>query len=310
MNFNNIIGNENAKKILNKSLANNTILHSYMFIGNDGIGKKMIAKQFANMILCENFNYDKLLECNQCKSCIEFKSDNNPDFILIEPDGKIIKIDQIRQMQNKILEKPIISNKKVYLINNADCMTREAQNCLLKTLEEPPEYIVIILIVSNENQMLTTIKSRCMKIQFEKLSDEDINNFLVQNCNMQNVSKNILKLCDGSIGKCFQVKEKLKDYQQIEKIFLNINSSLITVLNSAEVLYKNKEDINEYLDYINVILYQFAKDNIEYNEKYINSINIVEQTKQRLSANSNYDMCIDMLLFKIWEEINEKYSWS
>ncbi len=305
MSFNSIIGNNNVKNILKKSLNNNTILHSYMFIGQSGIGKQMIAKEFAKMILCENFQEN---ECNNCKSCIEFNSRNNPDFSYIEPDGKIIKIEQIRQMQTKIIEKPVNSKKKIYIINDADLMTKEAQNCLLKTLEEPPEYIVIILIVSNENKVLTTIKSRCMKIYFEKIEDDEIKKFLMENCSIESISENILRMCDGSIGKCISIKDRLNDYFEIEKIFSNIDKSIIKVLNYSEILYKNKDNINEYLDYINVILYGYAKQNLNNNAKYINSIKIVEKTKQRLLGNANYDMSIDYLLFNIWEEFNEKNS--
>ena len=304
MSFNNIIGNENVKSILSKSLNNKTVLHSYMFIGEQGIGKRLIANQFAKMILCENYD---LNECNQCKSCIEFDSGNNPDFKLIEPDGKVIRIEQIREMQTKVAEKPVNSGKKVYIINDADLMTKEAQNCLLKTLEEPPEYIVIILIVSNENKVLTTIKSRCMKIHFDKINDNEINKYLNDNCGIQNVNNNILKMCNGSIGKCANIKDRLEEYGELEKIFSNVNTSITKFINSAEILYKNKDYINEYLEYINVILYNYATNNFN-NIGYINSIKIVEKTKQRLLGNSNYDMCIDYLLFNIWEEFNEKNS--
>lgn len=304
MSFNNIIGNENVKSILSKSLNNKTVLHSYMFIGEQGIGKRLIANQFAKMILCENYD---LNECNQCKSCIEFDSGNNPDFKLIEPDGKVIRIEQIREMQTKVAEKPVNSGKKVYIINDADLMTKEAQNCLLKTLEEPPEYIVIILIVSNENKVLTTIKSRCMKIHFDKINDNEINKYLRDNCEIQNVNNNILKMCNGSIGKCANIKDRLEEYEELEKIFSNVNTSITKFINSAEILYKNKDYINEYLEYINVILYNYATNNFN-NIGYINSIKIVEKTKQRLLGNSNYDMCIDYLLFNIWEEFNEKNS--
>lgn len=304
MSFNNIIGNNNVKNILMKSLNNKTVLHSYMFIGEQGIGKRLIAYQFAKMILCENFDGS---ECNQCKSCIEFNSGNNPDFRIIEPDGKVIKIEQIRELQTKVSEKPVNSGKKIYIINDADLMTREAQNCLLKTLEEPPEYIVIILIVSNENRMLTTIKSRCMKVHFDKINDEEIKKYLNDNCGIQDLNNNILKMCDGSIGKCLSIKDKLDEYGEIEKIFANINTSITKFINSAEILYKNKENINDYLEYINVVLYNYTTKEIN-KIKFINSIKIVEKTKQRLLSNANYDMCIDYLLFNIWEEINEKNS--
>lgn len=170
MKFEDLVGNDKVKNMLKNSINENNILHSYMFVGTEGIGKAMFAKTFANMLFCVS---DEEKPCGNCKPCIEFLGNNNPDFMQIDAeDGKSIKIEQIRQLQEKVIEKPINSGKKVYIINNSELMTIEAQNCLLKTLEEPPEYVVIILIVSNENKLLTTIKSRCTKIYFESLSNE------------------------------------------------------------------------------------------------------------------------------------------
>ena len=143
MTFQDIIGNKTTKETLVNVVKNNKVLHGYMFIGQEGIGKFLIAKEFAKMILCENKN---VTPCNNCKSCLEFEGENNPDFSIIKPDGNSIKIEQIRNMNSKILEKPINSGRKVYIIDDSNKMTKEAQNCLLKTLEEPPEYAVIILI--------------------------------------------------------------------------------------------------------------------------------------------------------------------
>ena len=140
--FENIIGNDKIKNELTNLVKQNKYSHSYIFHGTEGIGKKLIAKEFAKMILC--LGEEKY--CNTCKSCLEFLSNNNPDFYEIIPDGNNIKIEQIREMQKKVVEQPIISKNKVYIIDNADLMTREAQNCLLKTLEEPPEFVTIILI--------------------------------------------------------------------------------------------------------------------------------------------------------------------
>ena len=143
--FEKIIGNDKIKKEIEKSVKETKTSHSYLFIGTEGIGKKLIAKEFAKMLLCLNENK----YCNNCKSCIEFNSNNNPDFLYIEPKENSLKIEQIRELQKKIQEKPIISTNKVYIINDADKMTQEAQNCLLKTLEEPPDYATIILIGAN-----------------------------------------------------------------------------------------------------------------------------------------------------------------
>ncbi len=295
--FENIIGNTNIKTVLEKSIKQNKLSHSYLFVGIQGIGKKMIATEFAKMILCLDDNK----YCNHCKSCIEFDTNNNPDFVLISPDENNIKIEQIRDIQKRIQEKPIISEKKVYIIDNADLMTTEAQNCLLKTLEEPPEFAVIILIGSNSNTFLPTIKSRCTIINFNKISDEEMTKYLREKCDVKNIDQNMLYMYQGSIGKALELKEKQEEYKNIENIINNIDRyDLIDFINNAEILYKSKEEINDILDYINVILFNKAKD--EY--LYTNCIQIVENTKKRLKQNANYDMSIDNMLFNIWEEIN------
>ena len=298
--FENIVGNNNIKQMLQKTVELQNVSHSYLFVGIDGIGKKLIAKEFAKMIMClEENKY-----CNKCKSCIEFDSNNNPDFIYIEPDGNNIKIEQIRQMQSKVIEKPIISNKKVYIINDAQNMTVEAQNCLLKTLEEPPEYITIILIASNENNLLSTIKSRCTIIHFDKIENKELKEYATNAIGINNINENIINIFQGSIGKAIRLKDKLDIYENIENIIENMdNKNIIDILNGSEILYKSKDEIEEILEYINVILLNQSKQNI----KYVKCIDIVENTKKRLKSNSNYDMCIDNMLFNIWEEVNEKY---
>ena len=297
--FDNILGNDKNKKILENAIKTNKISHSYIFSGIDGIGKKMIAQQFAKAILC----LENPKPCNKCKSCIEIETNNNPDHFLIESDNEKIKIEQIREMQKKIAEKPIISNKKVYIINNADTMTTEAQNCLLKTLEEPPEYIIIILIASNENNLLSTIKSRCTRMYFEQLSNEEIKTYIVNNYPEDEINEDILEIYQGSIGKIVKLRNKKELYEKVEKIIQNLEGkSLIEILQMSEEIYSSKEEIYSILDYINILLLKKCKENT----RYVKTIQIVEETKKRLKVNSNYDMCIDNMLFNLWEEINEK----
>ncbi|MBO5005167.1 MAG: AAA family ATPase [Clostridia bacterium] len=190
MSFDNVIGNDKNKIFLNKIVSSNNTVHSYMFEGIEGIGKSIFARDFAKMLLCIGKNKT---ECGTCKSCIEFENNNNPDCIQIKPDGKVIKIEQIRQMQEKILEKPIVSDKKVYIIDDADLMTKEAQNCLLKTLEEPPRFVIIILVLSNESKILNTIKSRCMKIIFEKLKNEELNKYAIENFDKSQIKQSMIE---------------------------------------------------------------------------------------------------------------------
>ena len=294
--FEKIIGNNNIKNELIHTVELNKKSHSYLFLGTAGIGKKEIAKEFAKMILCLN----EKKYCNHCKSCIEFDSNNNPDFQMVEPDGNSIKIEQIRQMQRKIIEAPIISQNKVYIINDADLMTIEAQNCLLKTLEEPPEFVTIILIGSNENNFLSTIKSRCTIIKFQDIENSQIKDYLENKYDIK-VSDNLLEIFGGSIGKAEKLKDKQELYNSIIEIIENIeNLDIIDLFKRADVIYKSQEEKNSILDAINTILFKMGKENI----KYLNCINIVEDTKIRLNANGNYNMCIDNMLLRIWEEMH------
>lgn len=296
MSFDNIVGNSKIKDFLNQSIDEKHVSHSYLFVGIDGIGKTLFAREFAKKILCLNGKGDS------CESCIKWDSNNHPDFLQIEPENNTIKIEQIRNMQEEISVKPIASNKKVFLIVNSDCMTKEAQNCLLKTLEEPPEYATIILTTSNESKLLNTIKSRCMKIPFQKIEESELEEYAKNVLNL-NLSKEFIKICEGSIGKLLEIEEDKEIYTGVNSLLDNMERyNFTTLINKAEVLYKEREKIQEILEYINVYLYN-QKD-----MKKLNCIKYVEEVKKRLLANSNYDMCIDYLLMKLWEEINEKYS--
>lgn len=295
MAFETLAGNKKTKELLNTIIKQNKFLHSYMFVGQSGIGKMLYAKEFSKRAMC--LNREEI--CNKCKSCLEFDNNNHPDFFVIEPDGNSIKIEQIRELTNKIIEKPIVSEKKIYIINNAYLMTREAQNCLLKTLEEPPEFAIIILIVENEGNILNTIKSRCTKIYFENISDIEMKKLLEKKYGTLNLSDNMLKSFNGSMEKATKIMENKEFYNKIENIFSNIEkTSRINFLNNDEI-YKNKENIDEILDYINIIFW----NKLQENHKYINCLNIVQEARNRLARNANFDMTIDNMLIKIWEEI-------
>ncbi len=292
--FEHILGNKKIQEQLEQVIKNHKISHSYLFVGTEGIGKKEIAKEFSKAILCLN----EPPYCNTCKSCIEFDTQNNPDFKIIEPEGNTIKIEQIREMQKRIFEKPIISNKKIYIINNSDKMTKEAQNCLLKTLEEPPEYVTIILIATNENAFLSTIKSRCLIIHFQDISEKDLKKYLEKK---GIILKNdlLLKAFGGSIGKAISLQNKQEEYIQIYDMLINLkDEDIIEIMKKAQIIY-NKDEIENILQYMNNILLELAKEDY----RYANCIEIVENTKKRLQSNANYDMNIDNMLLQIKAQI-------
>ena len=297
MEFKNIIGNQEIKEYLNHAIESDNISHSYLFLGTDGIGKKMIAKEFAKNILCNNTKD----ETCTCKSCTCFISDNHPDFSIINEEGSNIKIEQIRNITEKVIEKPIISDRKVYIINDADKMTKEAQNCLLKTLEEPPEYVTIILISSNENIILNTIKSRCMSIKFKNISDENLSKFAKEILGYEELTQNMLKSFGGSIGKAIKLKENSNKYLTIENWVKDLSKKdIIDIIVDAKIIY-DKENINDILDYLIVCLFDISKEKIE----YLECIKHVNECSTKLKANANFDMSIDDLVFKMWGELNE-----
>ena len=297
MEFKNIIGNTEVKDYLIKNIKQKNILHSYLFLGTVGIGKQLIAKEFAKNILCLGNNES---EC-KCKSCTCFEGSNHPDFYFINEVGETIKVETIRNLTEKVIEKPIVSNKKVYIINDCDKMTKEAQNCLLKTLEEPPEFAVIILISSNENVILNTIKSRCMSVKFKNIDDQELLKYAKEVLGYQDVSENLLKSFYGSIGKAIKLKDSKEKYDEIDILVSNlIRKDIIDIMLDGKILY-DKENIYDILDYLTVCLYSKYSEN----EKYIDCIKYVNECADRLKSNSNFDMTIDNLLFNMWEELNE-----
>lgn len=295
-----IKGNETNRKELEKIVQNNNILHSYLFLGKDGIGKKEIAKEFAKQILC----LTKKENCN-CKSCICFETQNHPDIQIINEESETIKISTIREMIQTVYQKPILSNKKIYIINDCDKMTKEAQNSLLKTLEEPPEYIIMILIASNSDMILNTIKSRCTKMVFNKLTKKEIQEILItKDIASTNISENMYELFDGSINKALKILEKKEKYTQLEEFIngIKISSKLDFITKNKEIF--EKEEITELLEYCIVLLFNLGKK--EQNIQYFNCVKIIQETINKINSNSNFDMSVDNMLFKLWEEVNEE----
>lgn len=299
MNFRNIVGNNEVKDYLEKSINQKNILHSYLFLGTEGIGKLLITKEFARNILCLENTKDEICTC---KSCTCFNGKNHPDYYVLNEEGETIKVDEVRELTEKVIEKPILSSRKVYIINDCEKMTKEAQNCLLKTLEEPPEFAVIILISSNENLILNTIKSRCMSIKFKSIEDNQLLKYAKENLEYDDISENLLKTFGGSIGKAIKLRDSKEKYENIDLLISNLcRKDIIEIMLDGKIIY-DKENIYDILDYIIVCLYS----KINENENYINCIKYVNKCAMRLKSNSNFDMSIDNLLFEMWEEINEK----
>ena len=284
--FEKILGNAKNKELLNNI---SSPAHAYMFEGQDGIGKFLFAKEFANKFLCISDNKP----CYKCKSCMQFINENNMDFKIISPIDDSIKINQIREIISKIHEKPILSDKKIYIINDADKMTVQAQNCLLKILEEPPLYVMIILVVSNEQLILNTIKSRCVKIRFENINDNELIDYFKNNG--YPINENMIKMYNGSIGKAQILHKNSEKFMKIAEVFNK--DSKIDFLKTSKEIYEEKEDVKSFLEYMNILFFDKCNSDI----RYTKCIDKVNDILEKLKYNTNVEMAIDELLLEIWD---------
>ncbi len=206
MAFQDVIGHNTVVNLLKRALVNQRVNHAYLFVGPEGVGKELIAVQFAKAINCLKDTDDS---CGGCRSCRKFASGNHPDFQIIRPAENSIGIEEIRALQKDMVYKPYESSRKIYIIDDAEMMTPEGANSLLKTLEEPPEYAVLILITAQKDSILPTLISRCQLIQFSKLSQEELRTFLQnQSTDVEDLKlEEILQLAEGSIGQAFKLLE-------------------------------------------------------------------------------------------------------
>jgi len=241
-----------------------------------------MTKELEQDIKLGKINHAYFLECSNeaagineekefAKMILGGKLENNPDYEIVETEEKAIKIDQIRELQKSILKKPINSEKKVYIIPQANKLNVAAQNCLLKTLEEPPAYAVLILISSSVYSVIGTVRSRVKLIKIstdEKLEVRDEVVAILDNLKYKNQVE-VLKYADFF--------EKNKD-------------NIIEILHEM-LIYCNKR----ILDYKNQLLNEYNCDTITF-AKYVPIINFAEK---RINENSNFSMTIDEMLLKM-----------
>lgn len=204
MAFENLIGQDDIKRRLQGACTADKISHAYLFTGTRGIGKKSFANEFAKMCMCTT-PLDDGSACGKCKACTLNDAGTNPDFmrIAISEGKQIIEVDKIRyDLIERTTTAPVFSRRKVFLVENADTMNESAQNALLKTLEEPPEFVTIILIVDNITMMLDTIKSRSLRIDFKRNSEKEILKKLEEMSQGKNVNEALLcAYADGVMGR-------------------------------------------------------------------------------------------------------------
>ena len=324
-----ILGNEHIVEHFKKAIENNKISHAYIINGEKGMGKRTVAKAFAMTLLCEEKG---TVPCMKCHSCVQALTDNNPDLIMITPDKPTtLSIDHIRQtLVNDVELKPYSNSHKVYIVEDAELINNAAQNAILKTIEEPPEYAVIILLTTNISALLQTVLSRCVKLDMQPLKKEVVKKYLMEKEKVVDYQADIaVSFAGGNLGKAIELSKSqdfaemldeviqllryIKDMQAYEVVAAVKRASEykfrftdyidLMILWFRDVLvYKASQNVNELIfkDEIQTIKKHAAKSSYNGIEHILEAMN---KAKLRLKANVNFDVAIEMMFLTIRDNI-------
>jgi DNA polymerase-3 subunit delta' len=203
-----IIGHQQITEQLQHTVASDRIAGAYLFVGPTGVGKETVARYFAQLIFCQQEARPPIV-CGECLACRKVNSGNHPDLQFIRPEGSLLKIGQIRELQKQIIYEPLEANRKIYILTDVERMNAEAENCLLKTLEEPPASSVLILLTSNIRALLPTTRSRCQILQFHPMPTQKLTEILVEKFSVAPEQATTLAItADGAIGKALTQLKK------------------------------------------------------------------------------------------------------
>lgn len=323
--FSAIIGQEDLKQHLQNAVSMNKISHAYIINGEKDSGKMMLAEAFAAALLCERGGTDACMECHSCRQA---SGRNHPDIIYVthEKPGVISVDDVRRQINDSVVIRPYSAKRKIYIVDEAEKMNPQAQNALLKTIEEPPAYAVILLLSTNAKGFLPTILSRCITLNMQPVPDSKIRAFLMEKHRVVDYQADMCTaFARGNVGKALRLASSEE--------FLEMKTSMIRLVNElpqmdlAEVndavgeLEELKTQIQEYLDlltlwYRDVLLYKSTgdgaclifKDELFRLKKQSESfsygrleriLNEIASAREKLRANVNFELVMELLLLTI-----------
>ena len=325
--FDDIIGHEQIIEHLQNAIELDKVSHAYIINGEKGTGKMLIADAFAMTLQCEK---QERMPCLKCHSCKQALSGNQPDIIHVthEKPGSI-SVEEIRtQLNSDIMVKPYSSPRKVYIIDEADKLTVQAQNALLKTIEEPPAYAVIVMLTSNADALLPTILSRCVLLNIKPVADKVLKRYLMERLKVPDYKADLsIAFARGNVGKAVALASS-ENFDLIKKDALDMlryleDMEIHEVVEWVKKTSEYKLEINDFLDILtvwfrDVLLFKATndvnmlifKDEVqEIKKKAAHSsyngleeiINAIEKAKVRLNANVNFDLTIELMLLAIKE---------
>ncbi len=322
-----IIGHKDILTYMKNAVNMKQISHAYILAGERGAGKKLLAKHFAMTLQCERGEDEPCMVCASCKKIIGW---NHPDVIRVQHEKpNSIGVEDIRTQLNQDIDiKPYTGPYKVYIMDEADKMTVQAQNALLKTLEEPPAYGVILLLAENVDSLLPTIQSRCVTLKLKNIKDSLIRKYLMETMEIPDYQADIaVAFAQGNMGRAIMLASS-EHFNEIRDEVLQLLKYIndmedYEVISAIKNISRYKLEINDYLDlimvwYRDVLMYKATKDvngvlfsdqlnyirtqanNSSY-EGIQNILEALEKAKTRLNANVNFDLTMELLLFAIKE---------
>jgi DNA polymerase-3 subunit delta' len=264
-----LIGNDRIKKLLQHAVAESRIGQSLLMAGPRGVGKYQFAVALAQALNCEQLSSGDA--CGQCLPCRKIARNEHADVRTIlresqdpsvkkEPRSQFIKIEQTRLMSEQAQFRPYEGRRRVFILDDAEWLRREAANSLLKTLEEPPETSLIILITPKPFALIDTIRSRCLMLSFAPLTASEIEHHLVGLQKTPEEARLRARLSGGSIGRAIEID--VPDYQEMRNILLELLESLAfsrsstTLMSAAEYLGRKieKDEFERHLEALTVLL--------------------------------------------------------
>lgn len=353
--FQNIIGHEKIKEHFEKAIETGKISHAYILAGEAGMGKKALANGFVLSLFCEgdgsgehdggngktgsdkdgsgkggNGRRSANRPCMQCHACKQVLSGNHPDVVYVTHEKPAsIGVDDVRkQINDTISIRPYSSEYKVYVIDEAEKMTVQAQNALLKTIEEPPAYAIILMLTTNPYVFLPTILSRCVQLKLKPLPDYVVKQYLTEHCDItQSQAELYTAFARGNLGKAMKLagSEEFKlVYEEVLQLLRHIKDMDISEL--LEEIKKLKEadfDLYDCLDFMQVwyrdaLMFKVTKDaNLlifkdEYSamnelsqkigyDGFENILDAIDKARVRLDANVNMELAMELLLLVMKE---------
>lgn len=321
-----IVGEDRIKAHFKSAIEKGSVNHAYIFDGEAGSGKKMLARAFAKTLECQEHGTEP---CNHCKSCIQTDSGNQPDIITVTHEKPmVISVNEIRQqVVDEASIRPYSSRYKIFIIPDAELLNVQAQNALLKTIEEPPEYVIIMLLTTNIGSMLPTIMSRCVRLTVQAVDNRQVYQYLKDNypdLGTEELSF-ATEFAMGNIGKaircttspefqeirdrCFDMLEHINRWEVEDIVFYLDNTvkdqavlfdwlDLIKMWMRDVLLFKATRDPNQLIlkDKYNVMKRQAEVASYEKLEEIIRGVG---DAKVRVKARASVDMVLELLLFRI-----------